>query len=63
VKGQADDLPSQQTPSNRSPIMDGIGLAMNIVALVQILQQTYETLKGHPPAPAGESASTSSGIR
>jgi hypothetical protein len=43
--------------------MDGIGLAMNIVALVQILQQTYETLKDHPPAPAGESASAPSGIR
>jgi len=30
--------------------MDGIGLAMNIVALVQILQQTYETLKDAPAA-------------
>jgi hypothetical protein len=30
--------------------MDGIGLAMNIVTLVQILQQTYETLKDAPAA-------------
>jgi hypothetical protein len=30
--------------------MDGIGLAMNIITLVQILQQTYETLKDAPTA-------------
>ena len=30
--------------------MDGIGLAVNIITLVQILQQTYETLKDAPAA-------------
>ena len=30
--------------------MNAIGLAMNIVAIVQILQQTYETLKDAPAA-------------
>jgi hypothetical protein len=30
--------------------MDGIGLAVNIITLVQILQQTYETLRDAPAA-------------
>src|SRR5215471_2690953 len=39
-----------ETPDHEIVRMDGIGLAMNSITLVQILQQIYETLKDAPTA-------------